>query len=79
MIHTFRCDDCKREFDSYLRLSDDISSDCPYCHKPAKKVFGFSGFQFEKAFPYYNIQLGAEVTSRYDEDKKFEKIGAMRV
>lgn len=79
MIHKFRCETCKSEFDVYLRLSDDIIATCPKCQLPSKKVFGFSGFKLAKSFPYFNIQLGDFVSSRYDEDKKFEKIGAVRV
>lgn len=78
MIHEFRCNTCKIQYEDYIPPNAPIVSNCHKCGKPALKVFGLAQFNMGEGWPQYNVQAGKTFNSRAEEDRHFESIGAVR-
>ncbi len=75
----FKCPKCKNVYEDIVSV-DNIMSYCPICSTKSERVFsGYLKPIVKKGYPYYNVSLGKTVHSKGEEDREFDKLGAVKV
>ena len=75
MIFVFRCRTCKNEFEETTMAH----GTCPKCKSLGDRVFTSPQTIVKKGYPKFNLSLGKVVNSKGDEDRQFEKLGAVKI
>jgi putative FmdB family regulatory protein len=80
MIYLYKCVECSNILEEFRRVSDGIppTISCN-CGNTAKRVYSVPELTIKQGYPYYNVSLGRMVDSKGQEDREFEKIGAVKI